>query len=364
MYNSSMSITLHYKKEEYKIDTIIWDRDSYFLDFNNYWTRVIGSIAQKIAENTTDNWGDFNLIRTESIKLLGVNPESGTSEPSSPVNILPVDIFPSILITGLVNKIKNKTYEELSLLFREIIQKALNESKDYINNSIHTKNLEELKKFNSHVKQILITNDTEENNNYFLKKANLTGLFTSVFPQTNKEQISFLHNSSLFLTKNSFLKNTYSTKGFKNVLLAEDLAQISFAAEKTNSVIINIDGASKGNPGPASIGIVFYKTKDEIIGEVSEFIGDHTNNHAEYTALIKALEISVNKGYLDIEVNSDSELVVKQINKLYKVKDPDIKVLFDKAISLISKLSSFKITHVRREENAKADKLANKALST
>ncbi|MBI2996100.1 MAG: ribonuclease HI family protein [Candidatus Melainabacteria bacterium] len=126
-------------------------------------------------------------------------------------------------------------------------------------------------------------------------------------------------------------------------------------------ITINIDGASRGNPGPASIGIAFYKDK-ELIEEMSEHIGICTNNFAEYTALIRALETSLNKGFDTIEVRSDSELVVNQINKRYKVKDADIKELFDKANSLIEKFHSFKIIYVPREENLRADKLANKAL--
>ncbi|OGI08657.1 MAG: hypothetical protein A3I68_01125 [Candidatus Melainabacteria bacterium RIFCSPLOWO2_02_FULL_35_15] len=128
-------------------------------------------------------------------------------------------------------------------------------------------------------------------------------------------------------------------------------------------ITVNIDGASKGNPGPSSVGIVFQKDK-KLIKEVSEFIGNHTNNFAEYTALIRALEISLEYGFQDIEIKSDSELVVKQINKVYKVKDADIKDLFDKVNSLSEKLSSFKITHIPREENLRADKLANQALRT
>ncbi len=147
-------------------------------------------------------------------------------------------------------------------------------------------------------------------------------------------------------------------------MLLEDIAQAKFKEASDNHwVTINIDGASRGNPGPASIGIVFYK-KNETIKEVSESIGNHTNNFAEYAALIKALEISLENNYQNIDVRSDSQLVVNQINKKYKVKDADIKELFDKANSLIQKLSSFKIIFIPREENLKADKLANHALNS
>ena len=165
----------------------------------------------------------------------------------------------------------------------------------------------------------------------------------------------------MFITKNSFLKDSYSRRKLNNVLLLQNLKDIEIWFSKKENIVIKIDGASKGNPGPSAIGIAIYKN-NELTEEISEFIGNQTNNFAEYTALIRALEICLAKSYKNIEVNSDSELVVKQINKIYKVKDADIKELFDKANSLISKIPSFKITHVPREENLKADKLANNAL--
>ncbi len=72
-------LDLKHDKKEYKVETILWDRDSYFVDFNKYWSRIVGSIAQFIAEHTTDNWNKFNLVRTEAIKILGIN--SATSKP-------------------------------------------------------------------------------------------------------------------------------------------------------------------------------------------------------------------------------------------------------------------------------------------
>jgi len=157
-----------------------------------------------------------------------------------------------------------------------------------------------------------------------------------------------------------FLQNSYLARGIKNILLTDDLKMLSFS-EINDLIKINIDGASRGNPGPSGIGIVFYKN-NEITHEVSEFIGEKTNNFAEYTALIKALEICIENNYENIEIRSDSELVVKQVNKIYKVKDADIKELFDKVINLIQKLNSVRIIHVPREENLKADKLANNAI--
>ena len=358
-----MSIQLKHNEIEYKADSVLWDRDSFFIDANNYWTRLAGAIAQQTAENTTNNWGNFNQIRTQTIKLLGINPETDVIEPSSPINFLPVNIFSSLITSSLANLLKDKKYDELNELFRIIINKSLDESKVFIKDSIVLENLGIVRQIQKSVKQILITNDSKENNEIFLKNSNMEGCFHQIYANTNKEQLSdMLKNNSIFLTKNSFLQNSYLKREIKNTLLIEDLKEVSFKETKEKGIItINIDGASKGNPGPASIGIAFQKDKD-LIKEVSEFIGNHTNNFAEYTALIRALEISLECGFQEIEIKSDSELVVKQTNRIYKVKDADIKDLFDKVNLLIERLSSFKITHIPREENLKADKLANQAL--
>ena len=360
-----MSIQIQFKEKEFCVDSILWDRDSYFIDTNNYWARLVATIAQKAAESTTNNWGNFNQIRTQVIKLLGINPDNGVIESSSPINFIPINAFPSLITSSLINFIKDKNYDELNDLLRVIINKSLTESKDFIKDSIIPENIKVVKQIQNSIKQILITNDSKENNETFLKHSNAENYFHQVYSNTNKEDLSdLLMGDSVFLTKKSFLQNSYLKRGIKNVLLIETLKEITFKETKEKELItINIDGASKGNPGPSSIGIVFQKNK-ELIKEVSESIGNHTNNFAEYTALIRALEISLECGFQNIEVKSDSELVVKQINKVYKVKDADIKDLFDTANSLIAKISSFKITHIPREENLKADKLANQALRT
>ena len=360
-----MSINLLYKGTQYKTNLILWDRDSYFIDFQNYWSRLIGTIAQKIAEHTSKNWDKFNLIRTEVIKIAGINPDSSLVDPSSPINNLPLNIFPILFTSSLKYLLKDKKVAEINFLFQDIIITSLQESQAYIKDSITLSNLEIVRHIDKNVKQILVTNDSKENNKIFLKEAGLNDFFTSTYTQSNKEQLDdLLINNSLFLTKNIYLHTLYKKKNVDNVLLIENLLDISIDSIIDNNLItINVDGASKGNPGPASIGILFCKNS-EIIKEISEAIGIHTNNFAEYTALIRALEIAIENNFHNIEIKSDSELVVNQVNRKYKVRDPDIKELFDKADSLIKKLSSFKIMHVLREENLRADKLANNALKS
>lgn len=130
----------------------------------------------------------------------------------------------------------------------------------------------------------------------------------------------------------------------------------------SDKVKVFTDGASRGNPGPAAIGIVFYDMNDEVIGEHKEALGDQTNNFAEYMAVIRALEICVNEKVHSVEFYCDSQLLVKQMLGEYKVKAPQIKPLFIKAKSLVEKMSQVGFHHVRREFNKEADALANQAL--
>ena len=256
-------------------------------------------------------------------------------------------------------------------MFNLLLEQALQNCQQYLEGSVITDSTELIKKINKNADQILVTNDTATSNNCFIEKTNLEQFLYKQLHQINKENLdSFLEGDSLLITKNQYLKKFYLQKNNNKILCIDDLHKLNITnspESQTNQIItINIDGASKGNPGPASIGVAFYEKKKgsdkSLINEVSEFIGNTTNNIAEYSALVKALEISVQQGYKNIEIYSDSELVVKQIQKIYKVKDASIKELFDKANSLIEKISSFKIIHIPREENLKADKLANNAL--
>jgi ribonuclease HI len=124
---------------------------------------------------------------------------------------------------------------------------------------------------------------------------------------------------------------------------------------------VYIDGASSNNPGPAGIGIVFIQD-EQIIYTVSKYIGEKTNNEAEYTALIEALNLVLDQGIKSIKVFSDSELVVKQIKGIYAVKQEHLKKLNKEALSLIEKFDHFEINHIVRSLNAKADKLAKSAI--
>lgn len=124
---------------------------------------------------------------------------------------------------------------------------------------------------------------------------------------------------------------------------------------------IYIDGASKGNPGPSGIGVVICNGK-ETIKNISIYIGNATNNAAEYTALIYALQEALKLKAQNLKVKSDSQLLCRQINGLYKVKNPNITGLYNQASHLVPAFKSFSIVNIPREENKGADKLATLAV--
>ncbi|AHM56675.1 ribonuclease H [Peptoclostridium acidaminophilum DSM 3953] len=122
------------------------------------------------------------------------------------------------------------------------------------------------------------------------------------------------------------------------------------------------DGGSRNNPGEAGIGVVVFNECGDIVKEVGEYIGIATNNVAEYKGLIRGLEEILSLGCASAEFFLDSELVVKQIKGEYKVKNEDLKKLYDTAVELIGRVEGFSISHVKRNLNKKADALVNMAI--
>lgn len=131
--------------------------------------------------------------------------------------------------------------------------------------------------------------------------------------------------------------------------------------EMSNAIIVYTDGASRSNPGHAGIGVHFIfpdgKTKN-----IKQYIGKKTNNEAEYLAVITALQTADKQNWKNIHIFADSQLIVKQINGEYKVKNANLIPLYNKAKSLICTLSNFKISYIPRTKNKTADALANQAI--
>ncbi len=127
-------------------------------------------------------------------------------------------------------------------------------------------------------------------------------------------------------------------------------------------LVINTDGGARGNPGPAGIGLVIKDESGQLVYSFGGYIGETTNNVAEYSALVKALEESYNLGGTDLRIQMDSELIVKQMTGQYKIKEPTLQELAGKALAMLNKFNSHSFVHVRREFNKEADALVNKAL--
>ncbi len=127
-------------------------------------------------------------------------------------------------------------------------------------------------------------------------------------------------------------------------------------------LVAHVDGGARGNPGPSGYGVVLEDHAGRRIAELSKYLGHQTNNYAEYMGLLAALEYCADHGFKALEVISDSELLVKQLNGQYKVRSPHLLELFRRAKARISGMDFFRIRHVRREQNAEADALANRAM--
>ena len=130
-----------------------------------------------------------------------------------------------------------------------------------------------------------------------------------------------------------------------------------------SKVVVYIDGASRGNPGPSGIGVVFVDSEEQPVCEFSRYIGTATNNIAEYSALICALQEAERKGYAQLHVRTDSQLLARQIAGQYKVKDFELQKLHALAKRLMQSFKVCQVDHIPRERNKLADRAASRAVS-
>lgn len=130
----------------------------------------------------------------------------------------------------------------------------------------------------------------------------------------------------------------------------------------TGWVTAHCDGGARGNPGPAGYGALLQDETGHILAELSEFLGNRTNNYAEYSGLLGCLQWALDHGHRRLRVISDSELMVKQIQGKYKVNSPDLRPLWEEARRRIAQLDRFEISHALRHKNKAADQLANDAM--
>ena len=122
------------------------------------------------------------------------------------------------------------------------------------------------------------------------------------------------------------------------------------------------DGAARGNPGPAGAGAVLCDAEGEVVEELCEYLGETTNNVAEYRALLLGLNKAIALGAAEIEILADSELMVRQLQGRYRVKNEGLRPLFQEAIRLLKEFRKYSIRHIDREANSAADRMANRAI--
>jgi ribonuclease HI len=143
--------------------------------------------------------------------------------------------------------------------------------------------------------------------------------------------------------------------------LSDSSAQHGPDSERS-SAILWTDGAARGNPGPAGIGVMLKTRSGVVIVAEGQSIGHATNNVAEYRALLLGLEKALEQGVRRVEVRADSEVLIKQLKNEYRVKNPGLRPLFEQAQARLGRFEPVRLTHVRREHNAEADRLANEGI--
>lgn len=132
--------------------------------------------------------------------------------------------------------------------------------------------------------------------------------------------------------------------------------------ESDKEWVLMVDGAARGNPGDAGCGAVIYDDQGTIVKQLSRYLGRATNNVAEYQGLLLGLEALLQMGKRRILIQSDSQLLVRQLNGQYRVKDEKLRALFSQAVALLQQFDSYRILHVPRESNQVADRLANQGI--
>jgi len=130
----------------------------------------------------------------------------------------------------------------------------------------------------------------------------------------------------------------------------------------TSALRVYSDGAARGNPGPAGAGAVLKDAQGQVVERLGKYLGNNTNNFAEYMGLLLGLKRARELGAREVEVFADSELMIRQLGGQYQVKSPTLRPLFEEARALLREFSRYKLNHVPRAQNADADEMSNRAI--
>ena len=188
--------------------------------------------------------------------------------------------------------------------------------------------------------------------------------FTYKFLKNLAETLDLTKTMKDFPEVNSQDIRLFFLKLADNFKITGHISTSAHLMSESSMVNIYVDGASRGNPGEAGIGLVIVTRDGKVLKEAGRYLGKTTNNVAEYQALISALKEAKLLGIEAIKIFADSELMVKQIKGEYKVKSAGLLPLYQEAKALLMKFSRYDIIHINREKNTEADRLANQAIDS
>ena len=385
---------------------IVFDKDGTIVKFDSVWLNMAAARAQWLAEQLSKNSSELFTWRSRLLRAAGVNPETGDISLNGPIVNLSFENQSYCLASVLHALIPEKYSWEQSLsLTNKSIEWALHQNDpaslaEPIDGAFEF--IKQIKKEVPEIKLALVTSDSTDNAERTLARFGVLDLFSSVegsdiipAKPSPKPLERVCKKLNIQLSETIVIGDApndirMSLEAGVKVLCLEGLAtknelealgassftnwqELKFKVKpkdqkiKNNSknLILRTDGASRGNPGPAAIGFVIYEkenNKENIVFKSGEVIGNKTNNYAEYMALLKGLEKIISFMPNNLIIEMDSELIVKQIKREYKVKNPDLLVLFNKVNDFLKQIENYKIQHIRREKNKDADALCNLAL--
>ncbi|MDJ0625722.1 MAG: HAD-IA family hydrolase [Candidatus Caenarcaniphilales bacterium] len=379
-------------------ELIIFDKDGTLIDFKSVWLNMAAARAQRLADSLSSNSAELFNWRNRFLRALGINPETGDISLDGPIVNLSFE-SQSYCLATLLHSLEPDlyTWKKALELTNESIDWALKQNDPATMSSEIPGAFDFIKQLSKcSVKLALITSDSTENANKTLVRFGVRECFQAVvgsdtqFPKpSSRAIISVCKSLGVDINRAIMIGDAPNdikmAKGANiPVICVEGLASrvellehgadavvdslddLEFQSQKevAKKLILRTDGASRGNPGQASIGYVISDSQENSVHRYGRPIGSQTNNYAEYTALIYGLEKVVSMQPESLTIELDSDLIVKQVQKKYRVKDQTLIQLYKKVERLLLDLNcNWDIKHIPRADNHEADALCNKALN-
>lgn len=392
-----MSIQLNWPGGSHNdCELVVFDKDGTIIDFKSVWLNMAAARAQWIADHLSSNSPELFTWRNRLLRAAGVEPETGDISLHGPIVNLSFESQSYCLATLIHTLLPDKfSWDKALTLTNNSIEWALHHNDpaalaEPIEGAFEF--IKELAK--TDIKLALITSDSTENAKRTLERFGVFHLFSVVegsditpSKPSPRALLRVCKKAGVDPTRTIVIGDApndvrMAREANVEVLCLEGLAnkneltemgafpfkswnELSFKTVPNHEgLIIKTDGASRGNPGPASIGFVIYDLKGNIISKCGKPIGIQTNNYAEYSALIEGLKEVLRLSPRKISIEADSELMVKQVKKEYKVKDFALIELYGQVNELLNQLKGkWEIKHIARAQNHEADELCNLALN-